>query len=105
MSVPVLRTAGPVLQLLRLAELHGPGRRTLRLAAPGAAARWPHLHHVPATDAARIHVFASPDVPPLLQRRPRPQPHARQLPPLVAAVAINKHEARNPKHETNSNTQ
>src|SRR5438874_3836767 len=88
MSLSLLWSAGLVLQLLRLAKLHGAGRRALCLAAAGSSLGRPDLHHLSAAVPARVHVLASPHLPPLLQRRPRPEPHARLVSSFLAAVAL-----------------
>src|SRR5262245_44679705 len=88
MPLSVLWPAGPVLQLLRLAELYGPRSRALYFAAAGAALGRLDLHHLSAAVPARVHVLASPHLSPLLQRRPGAESNARELLPLVAAVEI-----------------
>src|SRR4030095_8771550 len=79
MPLSLLWPAGSVLQLLCLAKLHGSGGRTLHFTASGAAPGRPYVHHVSAALSARIHVHPPPLVPPVLQRRSRPEPHVRPL--------------------------
>src|SRR4029079_7062823 len=50
--VSVLPSAGPVLQLLRVAELHRAGGGALHFTATGSAAGWAHVHHLSAAVSA-----------------------------------------------------